>query len=123
MLKIKSILVSLLAVAALASCSDDNDNPGGGDEKNYDAAYMSISLSVPKASRTRAGSTETGALESETKINEIYLILFDKDKKVVKDKDASTYYSILSSSHLSEDGTSVGTIQGLFCYQILACYS
>lgn len=106
MLKIKSILVSLLAVAALASCSDDNDNLGGGDEKNYDAAYMSISLSVPKASRTRAGSTETGALESETKINEIYLILFDKDKKVVKDKDASTYYSILSSSHLSEDGTS-----------------
>lgn len=107
MLKIKSILVSLLAVAALASCSDNGETtPGGGDEKSYDAAYMSISLSVPKASRTRAGSTETGALESETKINEVYLILFDENQKVVKDKDASTYYSILNSSHLSADGTS-----------------
>lgn len=107
MLKIKSILVSLLAVAALASCSDDNDNnPGGSDEKGYGTAYMSISLSVPKASKTRAGSTETGALEAETKINEVYLILFDENKKVVNEKDEPPYYNILNSTHLSDDGTS-----------------
>jgi len=107
MLKIKSILVSLLAVAALASCSDDSDNnPGGGDEKGYGTCYMSISLSVPKASKTRAGSTETGALEAETKINEVYLILFDENKKVVNEKDVAPYYNILNSTHLSDDGTS-----------------
>ena len=106
MLKIKSILVSLLAVAALASCSDNGETtPGGGDEKGYDAAYMSISLSVPKASKTRAGSTETGALEAETKINEVYLILFDENRKVVNEKDEPPYYNILNSSHLSPDGT------------------
>lgn len=106
MLKIKSILVSLLAVAALASCSDNGETtPDGGDEKGYDAAYMSISLSVPKASKTRAGSTETGALEAETKINEVYLILFDENRKVVNEKDEPPYYNILNSSHLSPDGT------------------
>ena len=106
MLKIKSILVSLLAVAALASCSDNGETtPGGGDEKGYDAAYMSISLSVPGASKTRAGSTETGALEAETKINEVYLILFDENRKVVNEKDEPPYYNILNSSHLSPDGT------------------
>ena len=56
MLKIKSILVSLLAIAALASCSNDlDDDSDGGVTKGYDVAYVSISLTkhrehVPLAS-------------------------------------------------------------------------
>mgnify|MGYP006964454983 CR=1 FL=1 len=51
MLKIKSILVSLLAVAALASCSNENleENSGvEGGSSGYDVAYVSISLTNPK---------------------------------------------------------------------------
>ena len=45
MLKIKSILVSLLAITALASCSNDlDDDSDGGVTKGYDVAYVSISL-------------------------------------------------------------------------------
>ena len=41
MLKIKSILVSLLAIAALASCSNDlDDDSDGGETKGYDVAYV-----------------------------------------------------------------------------------
>lgn len=111
MLKIKSIFVSLLAVAALASCSNENDDiTDGGKQKDYDVAYMSVSVAVPQGARTRAAgsSGETDALDSETKINEIYLILFDDQKKVVKDEKATLYYTLLkaSDSELSDDGTS-----------------
>ena len=46
MLKIKSILVSLLAIAALASCSTDEadsivQNP------DLDVAYMSLRITLP----------------------------------------------------------------------------
>ena len=45
MLKIKSIFVSLLAVAALASCSNENDDiTDGGEKRDYDVAYMSVSV-------------------------------------------------------------------------------
>ena len=48
MLKIKSILMSLLAVAALASCSNENDDiTDGGEKRDYDVAYMSVSVAVP----------------------------------------------------------------------------
>lgn len=111
MLKIKSIFVSLLAVAALTSCSNENDDiTDGGKQKDYDVAYMSVSVAVPQGVRTRAAgsSGETDALDSETKINEIYLILFDDQKKVVKDEDTSVtlYYTILNTSQLSPEGTS-----------------
>ncbi len=51
MLKIKSILVSLLAVAALASCSNENleENPEVEGGAGYDVAYVSISLTNPKS--------------------------------------------------------------------------
>lgn len=84
MLKIKSIFVSLLAVAALASCSNENDDiTDGGEKRDYDVAYMSVSVAVPQGTRTRAAgsSGETDALDSETKIKELYLVLFDDQKR------------------------------------------
>lgn len=49
MLKIKSILVSLLAIAVLAGCSNElDDNTDGEVTKGYDVAYVSISLTNPK---------------------------------------------------------------------------
>lgn len=105
MLKIKSILVSLLAIATLASCSDENDNSlGGGDEKGYDVAYMSISLSVPKGPQTRA-SGEEPAVGTESDINTLYVVTFGSDEKVVKDKDGD-FATVLGSS-------AIGTVSGV----------
>ena len=108
MWKIKSILVSLLAIATLANCSDDNDNGpgGGGDEKNYDVAYMSISLSVPKGPQTRV-SGEEPAVGTESDINKLYVVTFGADgKTLVKDDKTDNYVIILGS-------TAIGTENGV----------
>lgn len=97
MLKIKSILVSLLAVAALASCSKENDeNPEVDGGKNYDVAYVSISMTNPKTTGTRA-SSEQPSSSAESKINELYVITFNSGKAVTKDADATGYATVLGS--------------------------
>ena len=90
MLKIKSILVSLLAVAALASCSNENleENPEVEGGAGYDVAYVSISLTNPKMPGSRASGEQT-ALEEESAINELYLITFNASKVVTKDEKAT----------------------------------
>lgn len=105
MLKIKSILVSLLAIGALASCSNDNEIiQEGGDERDYGVAYMSISVSTPKTVVTRA-SGEVNATEAETIINELFLIMFDENYQVVKDEDAPNAYISLTGGALNSAGT------------------
>ena len=99
MLKIKSILVSLLVVAALASCSNENleENPEVEGGAGYDVAYVSISLTNPKVPGSRASGEQT-ALEEESAINELYLITFNASKVVTKDEKATKYATVLGSS-------------------------
>lgn len=97
MLKIKSILVSLLAVAALASCSKENDeSPEVDGGKDYDVAYVSISMTNPKTTGTRA-SSEQPSLAEESLINELYVITFNSSKAVTKDADATEYATVLGA--------------------------
>ena len=107
MLKIKSILVSLLAVAALASCSNENleENPEVEGGAGYDVAYVSISLTNPKVPGSRASGEHT-ALEKESKINELYLITFDAGKVVTMDEKATKYATVLGSSSFDTDDAS-----------------
>lgn len=98
MLKIKSILVLLLAVAALASCSNENleENPGVDGGIGYDVAYVSISMTNPKVPGSRA-SGEQPALPAESAIKELYVITFNASKVVTKDADATKYATILGA--------------------------
>ena len=97
MLKIKSILVSLLAVAALASCSKENDeSPEVDGGKDSDVAYVSISMTNPKTTGTRA-SSEQPSLPAESLINELYVITFNSSKAVTKDADATEYATVLGA--------------------------
>ena len=107
MLKIKSILVSLLVVAALASCSNENleENPEVEGGAGYDVAYVSISLTNPKVPGSRASGEHT-ALEKESKINELYLITFDAGKVVTMDEKATKYATVLGSSSFDTDDAS-----------------
>lgn len=84
MLKIKSILVSLLALGAMASCStnelEGEDTRTGAD---LDVAYMSLRITLPtqKASTRAAGtSTEKDPTGHEGDVNSLYVITFDKDQ-------------------------------------------
>lgn len=107
MLKIKSILVSLLAIVALASCSNENleENPEVEGGAGYDVAYVSISLTNPKVPGSRASGEHT-ALEKESKINELYLITFDASKVVTMDEKATKYATVLGSSSFDTDDAS-----------------
>lgn len=107
MLKIKSILVSLLAVVALASCSNENleENPEVEGGAGYDVAYVSISLTNPKVPGSRASGEET-ALKKESAINELYLITFDASKVVTMDEKATKYATVLGSSSFDTDDAS-----------------
>ena len=107
MLKIKSILVSLLAVAALASCSNENleENPEVEGGAGYDVAYVSISLTNPKVPGSRASGEET-ALKKESAINELYLITFDASKVVTMDEKATKYATVLGEESFRTDDAS-----------------
>ena len=107
MLKIKSILVSLLVVAALASCSNENleENPEVEGGAGYDVAYVSISLTNPKVPGSRASGEET-ALKKESAINELYLITFDASKVVTMDEKATKYATVLGEESFRTDDAS-----------------
>ena len=106
MLKIKSILVSLLAIAALASCSNENDeNPGVDGGIGYDVAYISISVTNPKVPGSRA-SGEQEALPAESAVKELYVITFNASKEVTKDADATKYATVLGTGSFGTDNSS-----------------
>lgn len=107
MLKIKSILVSLLTIVALASCSNENleENPEVGGGAGYDVAYVSISLTNPKVPGSRASGEET-ALKKESAINELYLITFDASKVVTMDEKATKYATVLGEESFRTDDAS-----------------
>lgn len=97
--------MSLLVLGALASCSNEIEgDSGGGEERDYGVAYMSISVTTPQTTVTR-NSGETNATEAETKINELFLILFDESYKVVKDEKAANAYISLTGAALNTAGT------------------
>lgn len=84
MLKIKSILVSMLAVAALASCSDDNEPTR--QSSDFDGAYMSLRIALPTQANTRVAGTSAEkdpADAAETAINSLYVVTFDTNKNLV----------------------------------------
>lgn len=74
----KSILMSMLAVAALASCNKE----GAGDvpqvDPNYTSAYLSVGISMPQAersSRAVAPGTDPGT-NDETAVKTVYVVGF-----------------------------------------------
>lgn len=78
-MKLKSIFMSMFALAALASCSNDEQLPSGNPDINVDGreAYMSLSLAMPSnGPGTRAVTTGHGE-NYEQQINKVLLVLFD----------------------------------------------
>ena len=117
MLKIKSILVSLLALGAMASCStnelEGEDTRTGAD---LDVAYMSLRITLPtqKASTRAAGtSTEKDPTGNEGKVNSLYVLTFDDEKKLVHHSRMGVVTELKSTHLTTPSGNSQGTKEAI----------
>lgn len=93
-MKVKSIFMSMLAVAALASCNNDDEAiPSGGIDSNGQKAYMALSVVLPNAQTTRAdfggGSDQPGDPE-EQKVTSVLLVMFDNNDICLDTKTLGT---------------------------------
>ena len=76
-MKTKTIFASLLAMATLISCNNENEDPaGGGGQADMDVAYLSVKIQAE--SLTRASDEDAGEA-AESDLKSLYLLTFDKD--------------------------------------------
>lgn len=109
MLKIKSILVSLLAVAALASCSKENDeNDSTTQGSNMDVAYMSLRISLPSQKANTRVSGESDPEGEEGTINSLYIVTFNDSKNLVHHSKQNPVI-VLQGTSLTGSGSTRGT--------------
>lgn len=82
-MKMKSILVSMFALAALASCNNDDDIANNGSPQGTpgETAYISLSVVTPTA-LTRANQSKPGE-GAENIINAAQAVFFDGQNKIV----------------------------------------
>lgn len=86
-MKIKFILLSMLAAAALASCSKE----AGVDQAPVDSSGVAyLSLRVETQKETRASGEDPGANESD--LESIYVLTFDDTETIVAVPGTSDYY-------------------------------
>ena len=98
-MRIKSIFAILLAIATMASCSDNNE--GGGstpDTGSSGTAYMSLNVTYPTSSTKATGSTEEGPVKDEAAIKDFYVLTFNAGKELIKHSNVSTYYTPIGTS-------------------------
>ena len=96
-MKLDKIFVTLFVGLAMAACSNDEEMITGGNQLPVDgkAAYMSLSLAMPKSSGTRAPGENHGTA-NEQKVNELYLVLFDASDICLETKILSATDYILN---------------------------
>ena len=90
-MKIKTILVSMLAVAALAGCNTENGDKRTKPE-DADVAYLSIKIDTHE--QTRSSGEDPGFGESA--LNTLYLLTFNDAGKVMAVPGTSVYYVRIS---------------------------
>lgn len=104
-MKVKSILVSMFALAALASCSNDENLPSGNPDINVEGreAYMSVSVTMPKSTGTRAPSEAPGSGD-EQKVDSVLLALFDASNICLETKILTAKDYILNVGGIDQSG-------------------
>ncbi len=75
-MKIRSFFVSMLAIAALASCSNNDEFDNLVPEQTSGNAYLALSVNMPQGGSTRANSGPTigNGTEQESKLTSIYVV-------------------------------------------------
>ena len=103
-MKLDKIFVTLFVGLAMTACSNDEEATTGGNQLPVDgkAAYMSLSLAMPKSSGTRAPGENHGTTD-EQKVNELYLALFDASDICLETKTLSATDYILNVVLMLQD--------------------
>lgn len=84
-MKVKSIFVSMFALAALASCNNDDEIVNNGSQPvDGEKAYISLKISVPNGVGTRATNEEKPGTVDEQAINTVKAIFFDAAGNLVE---------------------------------------
>lgn len=95
-MKLKSIFLSMFALAALASCSNDDEIVNGPSVPEEGAgAYLSVAINMPSSMGTRAtapipdagpgseaGTDGTGGTKDENKVEKVYLLTYKNGIRV-----------------------------------------
>ena len=94
-MKLDKSFLTLFVGLAMAACSNDEEMATGGQDLlpiDGREAYMSVSVTMPKSTGTRAPGKDHGSVE-EQKVNEVLLALFDASDVCLETKTlASTEY-------------------------------
>ncbi len=100
-MRIKSIFAVLLAIATMASCSDnvEGEGPDPGTDPSG-TAYMSLSVTYPDLrSRAAAGtSDEDDGDPKESVIDEFYVLTFNSGKALIKHSTADKFFVKITGS-------------------------
>lgn len=93
-MKLKSIFVSMFALAALASCSNDNEGLDNGPSipEQGPGAYLSVAINMPSSVNTRAtgdagpgseaGTDGTNGTKDENAVKTVYLLTYKSGIRV-----------------------------------------
>ena len=81
-MKMKSVLVSMLALAAVfSSCSKDGETPGqGGPGAITGDTYLSVALGGSRSARTYAANTAAGTV-AESTVKSGYILTFNAQRQ------------------------------------------
>lgn len=102
-MKLKTICLSMLAIAALTSCNNDDDGLDKGTVVNADVAYLSIRIETQQ--QLRASGTNQG--ENESTLNELYLITFDDQGNITGIPGTTNYFTRIEPSNMTPEAQKI----------------
>jgi len=105
-MRLDKIFATLFVGLAMAACSNDEEMATGGQDQlpvDGRAAYMSVSVSMPKSTGTRAPETSDGTPE-EQKVNNVLLALFDASDICLETKSLTADDYILNVGGADQSG-------------------
>lgn len=98
-MKLRTICMSMLAIAALTSCNNDDEDHRGGSPQIADANVAYLSIKIATQAQTRASVENQGQNESD--LNSLYLITFDDDNKIVGVPGTTSYFTKVDPNSVS----------------------
>lgn len=84
-MKLKSIFVSVFALAALASCNNENEGLDNGSltPEQGPGAYLSVAINMPSSLSTRAGDPGSDpGTGPESDVNSVYLLTYKEGTRI-----------------------------------------
>lgn len=102
-MKIRTIIASMLAIAALAGCTKENGGKIEPGAKDVNVAYLSVKIATQQQSRSSGENPGT----DESAIKTLYLVSFTDEGHVVVIPGTSNYYTEILNASASPEPVKV----------------